>query len=98
MIDERLYTDPDVQKAFQEIAAVTDTDVEYIRRGFQRIGDELTRLSNSLEKIAQQIPQEDIPYIRKAIKYCRNPLEKKALEKRLNAALKARGKRGYGSR
>lgn len=39
------------------------------------------------------IPQQDISSLKKRIKYCKNPLEKKQLEKELNALYKEQKRR-----
>lgn len=53
-----------------------------------------SKIHNEFNEIANQLPIDDISYLRKQIKHCKNPLEEKALQKRLNEALKkAKGKR-----
>ena len=60
----------------------------------ERVKNTLNGISKDFEKLAPQLPVEDIPYLKKQIKHCKNPLEEKALQKRLNAALKkAKGKK-----
>lgn len=74
---------------------------EMISNAFKNLCDimneSIERVKNTLEGISkdlEKLPVEDIPYLKKQIKYCKNPLEEKALQKRLNAALKkAKGKR-----
>ena len=74
---------------------------ERISNAFKNLCDAMAesieRVKNTLEGISrdlEKLPVEDIPYLKKQIKYCKNPLEEKALQKRLNAALKkAKGKR-----
>lgn len=58
--------------------------------------------SNSLSELANQLTElssdpddfsSDIPSLKKRIKYCKNPLERKSLERQLNAAYKEIKKR-----
>jgi len=46
----------------------------------------------SIEKMEPTKPVYDISWIRKRMKCCKNPMERKQLEKQLNAAYKARKK------
>lgn len=71
----------------------------------RRILEALERLSNSLcesmknlEKIFRDIEEiaespDDIVALKKQIKYCKNPMEIKALNKRLNDAYKKKNKK-----
>ena len=63
----------------------------------------LRDLSNKLAETGKQIeetlkplrdnPPEDIPWLKSKIKHCKNPLEEKALRKRLNEATRNRRRR-----
>ena len=75
----------------------------------KRISDALRNLCDTLSKANEQIeeiikplrdnPPEDIPRLKKQIKHCKNPLEEKALRKRLNEATRNRRRRNkIGSR
>ena len=69
----------------------------------KRISDALRNLCDTLSKANEQIeetlkplmenPPEDIPRLKKRIKHCKNPLEEKALRKRLNEATRNRRRR-----
>lgn len=48
---------------------------------------------NFVEEIILNEPAQDIPTLKKRIKYCKNPMEKKMLGKELNALYKARKRR-----
>lgn len=57
--------------------------------------NEWIRLEEELEKLEPAEPAEpvyDISWIRKRMKHCTNPMERKQLEKQLNAAFKAKKK------
>lgn len=89
----RLYveiTEKNAERINNEFENLCDTIAESV----ERVANVLNGISKDFEKLAPQVPVEDIPYLKKQIKHCKNPLEEKALQKRLNAALKkAKGKR-----
>ena len=95
------FSEGELEEAIRLYAEITELNVERINNSFKNLCDimnesieivknTLNGISNDFEKIAPQLPVEDIPYLKKQIKYCKNPLEKKALQKRLNTALKRR--------
>ena len=57
---------------------------------------ELSALSDVYDFISAvgEEPKYDIPGLKKQIKYCKNPLERKNLEKKLNEAYKEKKKNG----
>ena len=64
----------------------------------KRLCDKERSLHESLEEISDLATNpddfsSDIPLLKKRIKYCKNPLERKSLERQLNDAYKAKKKR-----
>lgn len=64
---------------------------------------EILQKEQSLYELLQELSElatdpddfsSDIPLLKKKIKYCKNPLERKSLERQLNAAYKEMKKRG----
>lgn len=95
------YSKEELEEAIRIYVEITEKNAERINNAFKNLCDtmdeSIERVKNTLEGInkdLEKLPVEDIPYLKKQIKYCKNPLEEKALQKRLNAALKkAKGKR-----
>ena len=82
----RLYAELNVERinnAFKNLCDIMNESIE-------RETNTLNGISKDFEKLAPQLPVEDIPYLKKQIKHCKNPLEEKALQKRMNTALKER--------
>lgn len=72
---------------------------EKLKEGLERFKEQLQRVSHvfagleeEFEKIESIEPTYDISWIRKRMKHCTNPMERKQLEKQLNAAFKAKKK------
>lgn len=64
----------------------------------KRVYDSKESLEDSLQELAASASDPDdfsldIPSLKKRIKYCKNPLERKSLERQLNAAYKEMKKR-----
>ena len=64
----------------------------------KRVYDSKESLEDSLQEFAASASDpdgfsSDIPSLKKRIKYCKNPLERKSLERQLNAAYKEMKKR-----
>jgi hypothetical protein len=99
------FTEGELEEFIRLYAEITELNAKRINNAFEnlcntmaesieRVTNALNGISKDFEKLAPQVPVEDIPYLKKQIKHCKNPLEEKALQKRLNAALKkAKGKR-----
>ena len=99
------FSKEELEEAIRLYVEITEKNAERINNEFEnhcdtiaesveRVANVLNGISKDFEKLAPQVPVEDIPYLKKQIKHCKNPLEEKALQKRLNAALKkAKGKR-----
>jgi len=91
----------DLKSALMSIADITGSNAAQIGMALMIFCDSLaeaiertSKILNEFNEIENQLPIDDISYLRKQIKHCKNPLEEKALQKRLNEALKkAKGKR-----
>jgi hypothetical protein len=98
---EVTFSKEELEEAIRLYVVITEKNAEIISRAFRNVCDILsesmeivTNILNGISKDIEMVPVEDIPYLKKQIKHCKNPLEEKALQKRLNAALKkAKGKR-----
>lgn len=95
------FSEEELEEAIRYYAAINGCSAEIIgnalknlcdtmAESIERVTNALNGISKDFEKLATQVPVEDIPYLKKQIKHCKNPLEEKALQKRLNAALKKR--------
>lgn len=93
------FSEGELEEAIRLYAEITKLNVERNNNSFknlcdimnesiERVKNTLNGISKDFEMLAPQLSVEDIPYLKKQIKYCKNPLEKKALQKRLNTALK----------
>ena len=73
------------------------SEIELLKE-LQRMYDSKKSLENSLQELSELATNpddfsSDIPSLKKRIKYCKNPLERKSLERQLNAAYKEMKKR-----
>lgn len=73
------------------------SEIELLKE-LQRMYDSKKSLENSLQELSEMATDSDdfssdIPSLKKRIKYCKNPLERKSLERQLNAVYKAMKKR-----
>ena len=91
------FSEEELEEAIRLYAGITELNVERINNAFKNLCDimnesieRVTNALNGISKDIEKVPVEDIPYLKKQIKHCKNPLEEKALQKRLNAALKKR--------
>lgn len=95
------FSEGELEEAIRHYAEATRMSAEKINNAFKNLCDTMaesiervTNTLNGISKDIEKVPVEDIAYLKKQIKHCKNPLEEKALQKRLNAALKkAKGKR-----
>lgn len=95
------FSDEELEEAMRLYAEIAELNAERINNAFKNLCDTMaesiervTNTLNGISKNIEKVPVEDISYLRKQIKHCKNPLEEKALQKRLNAALKkAKGKK-----
>ena len=73
------------------------SEIELLKE-LQQMYDSKKSLENSLQELSDLATDpddfsSDIPSLKKRIKYCKNPLERKSLERQLNAAYKEMKKR-----
>ena len=71
------------------------SDLLKLLSSLQDHGNSLSELANQLTELSSD-PDDfssDIPSLKRRIKYCKNPLERKSLERQLNAAYKETKKR-----
>ena len=73
------------------------SEIELLKE-LQRMYDSKKSLENSLQELSEMATDSDdfssdIPSLKKRIKYCKNPLERKSLERQLNAAYKSMKKK-----
>ena len=73
------------------------SEIELLKE-LQRMYDSKKSLENSLQELSEMATDSDdfssdIPSLKKRIKYCKNPLERKSLERQLNDAYKTMKKR-----
>ena len=66
------------------------SDLLKLLSSLQGHGDSLSELANQFAELSSVSDDfsSDIPSLKKRIKYCKNPLERKSLERQLNAAYK----------
>jgi hypothetical protein len=73
-----------------------------IYEALRDLADKLAETGKQIEETLKPLlenPPEDIPRLKKQIKHCKNPLEEKALRKRLNEATRnSRRRKKIGSR
>ncbi|MBM6685503.1 hypothetical protein H9X90_05740 [Faecalicatena contorta] len=71
------------------------SDLLKLLSSLQGHGDSLSELVNQFTELSSVSDDfsSDIPSLKKRIKYCKNPLERKSLERQLNAAYKEIKKR-----
>lgn len=90
---ETTFSKEELEEAIRPYAEITGMSAERISNALKNLCATLTesmeRVGNILHCVEKEIkPGEDISYLKKQIKHCKNPLEEKALRKRLNSALK----------
>lgn len=92
-IDEKvLMCDPCIGDTFYVIGDKLKEGLERFKEQLQRASHVFAGLEEELEKIESTEQTYDISWIRKRMKHCTNPMERKQLEKQLNAAFKAKKK------
>ena len=92
---ETTFTKEKLEEAIRYYAVISGCSAERIGKALKNLCATMTesmeRVANILHCVEKDIeikPVEDIPYLKRQIKHCKNPLEEKALRKRLNSALK----------
>lgn len=90
--------DDKTMESINNIAAISGSSVSKILEALEQLSNSLSESMKNLEGIFKDIEEmvespDDIPSIKKQIKYCKNPMEIKALNKRLNDAYKKKNKK-----
>lgn len=94
--------DDETIESIKYIGALSGESISRISEALERLSNSLCESMKNLEEIFRDIEEmveppddipNDIPTIKKQIKYCRNPMEIKALNKRLNDAYKKKNKK-----
>lgn len=80
------------------IGALSGESISKISEALERLSNSLCESMKNLEEIFRDIeemvePPDDITTIKRQIKYCKNPMEMKMLNKRLNDAYKKKNKK-----
>lgn len=98
ILDEEIF-DKETIENLQYIAAVSGETVsrwmeafEQLCKSFSESLESIGELFKGMEEIVADVP-DDIPALKKQIKHCKNPMEMKALNKRLNEAYKKKNKK-----
>lgn len=85
-----------------QICAISGTSAWELCEALRDLGNKLAETGKQIEETLKPLmenPPEDIPWLKKQIKHCKNPLEEKALRKRLNEATRnSRRRKKIGSR
>lgn len=86
-------------ESIKYIGAVSGVSIFRISESLERLSNSLCESMKNLEEIFKDIeeiaesPDDDVVALKKQIKYCKNPMEIKALNKRLNDAYKKKNKK-----
>lgn len=85
-------------ESIKYVAAVSGSPISQILEALECLFNSLYEDMKRLEEIFRDIEEmvdipDDIPTIKKQIKYCKNPMEMKMLNKRLNDAYKKKNKK-----
>lgn len=85
-------------ESIKYIAAVSGAPVSQLLEAIEQIFNLFSESMKSIEDAFKNIEEmvdipDDIPIIKKQIKYCKNPMEMKMLNKRLNDAYKKKNKK-----
>ena len=98
MINFNDMLDDKTIESINNIAVLSGENISKILEAFERLSNSLSESMKSLESIFKDIeemvePPDDVVALKKQIKYCKNPMEIKALNKRLNDAYKKKNKK-----
>lgn len=84
------------------ICVISGTSAWELCEALRDLGNKLAETGKQIEETLKPLlenPPEDIPRLKKQIRHCKNPLEEKALRKRLNEATRnSRRRNKIGSR
>ena len=78
------------------ICAISGISAWELCEALRDLGNKLAETGKQIEETLKPLlenPPEDIPRLKKQIRHCKNPLEEKALRKRLNEATRNRRRR-----
>lgn len=98
MINFNDMLDDKTIESIKYMSIVSGESISKISEALERLSNSLCELMKSLESIFKDIeemvePPDDVVALKKQIKYCKNPMEIKALNKRLNDAYKKKNKK-----
>lgn len=98
MINFNDMLDDKTIESINNIAVLSGENISKISEALERLSNSSCESMKSLEEIFKDIeemiePPDDIATLKKQIKYCKNPMEIKALNKRLNDAYKKKNKK-----
>lgn len=98
MINFNDMLDDKTIESIKYMGVVSGESISKISEALERLSNLLCESMKNLEEIFKDIeeivePPDDISTIKKQIKYCKNPMEIKALNKRLNDAYKKKSKK-----
>ena len=92
----KTFESGEFDKIFAEIGNVTCTYIEQVKEAFRSLAISLQEAGEEIGGLAEMVKEpeipDDIPALKKQIKHCKNPMELKRLNRRLNAALKQKRK------
>lgn len=101
MINFNNTLDDETIESINRIAALSASSVSQISEALEaleRLSNSLSESMKTLEEVFRNIEEmtdisDDIVTLKKQIKYCKNPMEIKVLNKRLNDAYKRKNKK-----
>lgn len=88
-------------ESIKYVGAVSGLSILQLSEAIEQLSNSLCESMKIIEEIFKDFkdveemvePPDDIPALKKQIKYCKNPMEIKALNKRLNDAYKKKNKK-----
>lgn len=98
MINFNDMLDDKTIESINNIAVLSGESISKISEALELLSNSLCESMKNLEEIFKDIeemvePPDDVVALKKQIKYCKNPMEIKALNKRLNDAYKKKNKK-----
>lgn len=97
-MDKEIFDKESIEK-LRYVAAVSGAPFSQIAEAFEQFFAALSESLKDIESIFKDMaemadsPDDDIVTLKKQIKYCKNPMEMKMLNKRLNDAYKKNSRR-----
>lgn len=85
-------------ESINRIASLSGESISQISEALKQLCNSLSESMKTIEEVFKDIEEmtdisEDIVALKRQIKYCKNPMEIKALNKRLNDAYKKKSKK-----